>query len=321
MDIGTIFNIAAWGAAGVTTMGLLLSGLYTVRQEHQALVTRFGRHVRTNETPGLKFKIPFIEGKKEISLQEYQTSENLTTKTTDDLFVDLPIAIHYQVSDPATFWFKKGNAEGLMKKVVAAAVREYTSKKDFQELYDERQEIKTGVLEKVEDQVQGFGLQINDIIIDEPQASEDVQKTFDRVRSSALEKDAATNEAEAAYIRDVKAAEAARDRDLLRGEGAAGYRQKIFDQYAEQIDALVSKGTPRTEAVNMMIKIMELDTWREVGEKGNSFVITGSNGDSSDFGERLKEVIPVTKALDSQKASEQDNHGPAAPAAGTPGLG
>ena len=171
MDMSTIFNVAAWAAAGIGVLSFIGSGLYTVAQEHQALVTRFGRHVRTNETPGLKFKIPFIEQKKEISMQEYQVDESLTTKTTDDLFVDLPIAIHFQISDPATYWFKKGDAQQLMKKVVAAAVREYTSKKSFQELYDERQEIRHGVLEKVEQQVSGFGLQINDIVMPKPNTS------------------------------------------------------------------------------------------------------------------------------------------------------
>jgi regulator of protease activity HflC (stomatin/prohibitin superfamily) len=321
MDMSTVFNIASIGLgsiAGITAAISLVKGtFYTVEQEHQGLVTRFDRHVRTNEEPGLKVKIPFIEKVHEISMQEFQATENLETKTTDNLFVSLPIAIHFQVSDPAIFKFKKGNAVDLMKKVVSAAVREYTSGKTFQELYDERQEIKQGVLDKVEEQVGSFGLQINDIIIDEPQASAQVESDFDGVRSAQLKQDAAEYEAKADYIRKVESARADKDRDLLRGEGAAGYRKKIFDQYAEQIDELVTKGTPREEAVSMMIKIMELDTWREVGEKGNSFVITGSGDSSGDFTNRFKEMLPVAKVLDSQNpVPEQNNAGPTADMAG-----
>lgn len=294
MDLPSIFNMAAYAAGFIGLGAFIAGGLYTVQQEHQGLVTRFGRHVRTNETAGLKFKIPFIESVEKISMQEYQVGEDLETKTTDDLFVSLPIAIQFQVSDPATFFFKKGDAVKLMKKVVSAATREYTSKKSFQELYDERQEIKQGVLEKVDDQVMGFGLQINDIVIDEPSASTAVKSTFDRVRASALEKEAARNDAEAEYIKKVRSAEADRDRDLLRGEGAAGYREKIFAQYGEQIQALVDNGTPREEAVKVMMKIMELDTYREVGADGNMVIVTG--GDNA-MGQRLSELQTMIPSL------------------------
>ncbi|MCB9990810.1 MAG: hypothetical protein H6867_05455 [Rhodospirillales bacterium] len=314
--MSTIFNIASWAAVGIGALSFIGSGLYTIKQEHQGLVTRFGRHVRTNETPGLKFKIPFIESVDKISLKEYQVGENLETKTTDNLFAQLPIAIHYQVSDPAIFHFKKGDAVELMKKVVSAAVREYTSGKTFQELYDERQQIKEGVKDKVEEQVSGFGLQINDIIIDEPKASDQVKSDFDRVRSSELKKDAAKFDAEADYIRKVKSAEADRDRDLLRGEGAAGYRQRIFSQYAEQIDSLVQKGTPREEAVHVMMEVMKYDTWREASDKGNAFFFSESNGTGTDMAKRLKDFAPLNAALNGkEQVKEQDNKGPAAPSA------
>jgi membrane protease subunit HflK len=309
MDLGTVFTYAAMGVGGLFALGTFLGGFYTVEQEHQGLVTRFGKHVRTNDTAGLKFKIPWIESVSHISMQEFQAEELLETKTTDDLFVKLPIAIHFQIDDPATYKFKKGNAIELMKKNVAAAVREYTSKKTFQELYDERQQIKEGVLAKVEEKMTQFGIQINDIVVDEPQASSEVKATFDRVRSSALEKEAAANEAEAQYIKSVRAAEAQRDRDLLRGEGAAGYRQRIFDQYSEQIEALEKGGTPRQEAVAMMMKVMELDTWREVGGEGNMVIVTGGDKTGND--------IANLQTLGQTLAREQNN-GSAAPKAAAP---
>ena len=303
MDLGSIFNAAVtYGLPLIALGSVALGSLYTIAQEHVGLVTRFGKHVRTNEEAGLKFKIPFIESVKEISMQEYQVDEELETKTTDNLFVKLPIAIHYQVSDAATFHFKKGNGVQLMKKVVAAAVREYTSKKDFQELYDERQEIKAGVLEKVEEQVAGFGLTINDIVIDEPAASDQVKKTFDRVRSSALEKDAAQNEADAEFIRKVRSAEADKARDILRGEGAAGYRQKIFDQYGEQMEDLVSKGVSREEAVRVMMKVMEFDTWREVGTEGKNMVIVTGDSENS---RQLANMQTLTRTMGTP-SPEQD---------------
>ena len=40
---------------------LVFSSMFTVRQDQQALVLQFGSPVEVERTPGLKFKIPFIQ--------------------------------------------------------------------------------------------------------------------------------------------------------------------------------------------------------------------------------------------------------------------
>ncbi len=278
MSFDSFVNFAeAVPALIITGVILFLIGkgtFYTIPQTYTGLVTRFDRHVRTNDFAGLKMKIPLIEKVDKISMQEFQADEMLETKTTDNLFVKLPISIHYQVNAPEKFFFEKGDPIKLMKKVVAAAVREYTSGKDFQELYDERQQIKEGVLNKVETQVGTYGILISDIVIDEPQASVEVKETFDRVRSSALEKDAAKNEAEADYIRTVKRAEADKQRNILIGEGVAGFREKIADGYSLLRKQLISDGADPYTADRFMEEAMRLDTLRDVGDKGNMVIVT-----------------------------------------------
>ena len=290
---GTIyFGLAV---AGYVT---LKSALFTVKQKNVTLITQFGKHVRTETEPGLHMKIPFIQKiAQNVSTAEFQVDEELETKTIDDLFVKLPISIHFEVVDAPIYHFNKGNPLQLMKKNVSAAVREYTSGKSFQDLYKERQEIRKGVLEKVDEKVKQFGIRINDIVIDEPQATQAVKSSFDRIRSSAADLETAKNESEKAKIMTVKEAEAARDRDLLRGEGAAGYRQKIFSQYAEQIQALVDKGTSREEAVQVMMEIMRLDTYREVGDKGNMVIVVPSS-DNSGATKTLTDLTTFSKVLD-----------------------
>jgi len=202
-----------------------------------------------------------------------------------------------------------------MGKVVSAAVREYTSQKTFQELYNERQEIKDGVMSKVEDKVKAFGITINDIVIDEPQASDEVKQQFDRVRSSALETEAIKNEAKQKKMLIIAGAEADRQRDILRGQGAAGYRKEIFDQYAQQIEELVKNGTPREEAVSVMMKIMELDTWREVGAEGNMVIVTGGeSGESREFADLTKRLAALDVPASSRKKTTSSRRkAPAAP--------
>jgi membrane protease subunit HflC len=308
MDLGNAFALATQiGMYSAAALGLYLTArgtFYTVPQQHTGLVTRFGEHVRTNETPGLKTKIPLIERVAKISQQEYQTKEMLETKTADDLFVKLPISIHYEVSDPAVFHFNKDKPVALMSNVVSAAVREYTSQKKFQELYNERQQIKDGVLAKVADKVGGFGIHINDIVIDEPQASQEVKHTFDRVRSSALEKEAATNEAAADYIRTVKRAEADKERNILIGEGVAGFREKVASGYASIRQKLVGDGVDPIAAERFMEEAMRLDTLRDIGDKGHMVIVTPDAG----TGSRIAELQTLSRTT-------EQNNTPRAPRA------
>lgn len=283
MDLGSLFNTAALVVGGLVATGWLTSMFYTVKQRQEALITSFGKHVGTTETPGFKMKAPwpFQVVEKKIPTDLQQVEEMLDTKTKDNLFVGLPITIQYEVEDTGKYYFDNRDPDGNMKKAVSAAVRKYTSGKDFQELYDERDEISQAVIEDVEGQVSEYGIKIRHIIVDEPNAPSSVQESYNRVRASEKERDAATNEAAAEKIRIVAKAEADKERDILRGQGAAGYRKEIFDQYAEQIQALVEGGTPREEAVAFMKKIMELDTWREVGEQGNMVIVTGQGDDAA----------------------------------------
>ena len=295
MDLQSIFAVAAWTGAGLMALGWLKSCLYTVNQREEALITSFGKHVGTTTDPGLKVKAPWpihvVSAKVPTDLQ--QLEEMLETKTKDNLFVGLPITIQYEIEDTGKFHFDNREPVENMSKAVSAAVRKYTSGKDFQELYDEMDEISDAVIQDVSGQVAEYGISIRHIIVDEPKAPQSVQDSFNRVRASEKEKDAARNEAEAQKIRIVAEAEANKERDILRGQGAAGYRKEIFHQYAEQISSLVTGGTPREEAVAFMQKIMELDTWREVGAEGNMVIVTGDNNAASN---RIAELHTLKQA-------------------------
>lgn len=253
----------------------LITCFFTVPQRREALITFFGKHVRTEHRPGLNIKWPwpFNIVAARIPTDLRQVNEMLDTKTKDDLFVRLPITIQYEITDTARFYFDTSEPIEQMNKIVSASVRKYTSGKDFQELYDERDEISLAVIADVKAQIMDYGINIRRIVVDEPSAPREVQDSFNRVRASEREKDAATNEAAADYIRSVKAAEADKQRNILIGEGVAGFRQSIAQGYADIRQSLVSKGVNPDIADRFMEEAMRLDTMRDIGEKGNMVIV------------------------------------------------
>ena len=70
---------------------------FTVEQQERAIVERFGKFVRV-AGPGLQRKSPFVEkvaGR--MSLQVEQLNADIETKTRDNVFVVVKLAIQYMV--------------------------------------------------------------------------------------------------------------------------------------------------------------------------------------------------------------------------------
>lgn len=259
----------------IPILAYLATCIYTVPQRREALITSFGKHVFTQRLPGLQIKWPWPFNVVAIKIPTdlRQVNETLDTKTKDDLFVRLPITIQYEIVDTGRFFFDTDHPVDQMNKIVSASVRKYTSGKQFQELYDERDEISEAVIQDVVDQIAEYGIQIRRIVVDEPSAPDEVQDSFNRVRASEREKDAAQNEAAADYIRRVKAAEADKERNILIGEGVAGFRQSIAEGYTQIRRELVGEGVNPDVAERFMEEAMRLDTIRDVGEKGNMVIV------------------------------------------------
>src|SRR5947199_1069782 len=70
---------------------------FTVEQQERAIVERFGKFVRV-AGPGLQRKSPFVERRAgSMSLQVEQLNTDIETKTKDNVFVVVKLAVQYMV--------------------------------------------------------------------------------------------------------------------------------------------------------------------------------------------------------------------------------
>ena len=74
----------------------ILKTLYTVRTAQAGVVERFGKFNRIVR-PGLHLLIPFAERVFFVNLQVQQASFVVETKTRDNVFVQIPVSVQYQV--------------------------------------------------------------------------------------------------------------------------------------------------------------------------------------------------------------------------------
>lgn len=282
--IGAIFGITA-----------LKKTFFTVDQNAEGLVSRFGKYVGAPKTSGLNWKIPFIDKlDTQISTALTAIPTSLETKTSDDQFISLPIDIQFEVSDTAKYYYKSNNPNDQIKTIVSAAVRKCTSGKTFADIYSLRQEISDSVKEAVLDEISDYGIDIKRIVIDEPQPDDNVKNAYNRVKASEREKQAAENEAQASYIKAVKAAEADKERNSLIGEGVKAFRKSVAESYIETRQALINEGVDEKAADEFMTEAMRLDTMRDAAEKGN--VIVMDTGKGSAKNDNMKDVLAALRA-------------------------
>lgn len=78
-------------------LAVIFGSFFTVQTAQAAVITRFGRFVRSAEA-GLNWKIPFIDqvaGR--VSLRVNQIALTMETKTRDNVFVTIPISVQTRV--------------------------------------------------------------------------------------------------------------------------------------------------------------------------------------------------------------------------------
>src|SRR5579872_4471288 len=84
-------------------LSAVFGSFFTVRTAQVAVVTRFGKYVRTAE-PGLNWKTPFLETVAgTVSLRVNQITLTVETKTRDNVFVTIPISVQNRVRPDRVF--------------------------------------------------------------------------------------------------------------------------------------------------------------------------------------------------------------------------
>jgi regulator of protease activity HflC (stomatin/prohibitin superfamily) len=82
--------------AAIVVLVLILNTAYTVRTASAGIVERFGKFNRIVQ-PGLHLRVPFAEHVYYVDLQVQQAQVQVETKTRDNVFVQIPVSVQYQV--------------------------------------------------------------------------------------------------------------------------------------------------------------------------------------------------------------------------------
>ena len=273
---------------------ILLLSFTTVPQGNVAVITVFGKYKRIL-TPGLNFKIPFIEQVfKRISIQNRSIELKFQAITLDQANVNFSAMLLYAVMNQEdqtiqNVAFKFMNEQNLMQALVRSvegSVRAYVATKKQSEILSLRTEIILHVKEQLDQALGEWGyhlldLQINDITFDEA-----IMRSMAQVVASNNLKAAAENEGQALLITKTKTAEAEgnaikiqaeaeKEAAQLRGQGVALFRKEVAHGIAEAASEM-NKAHLDASFILFSMWTDALKHFAEEG-KGNTIFLDGSN--------------------------------------------
>ena len=248
-------------AIGVILVIVLISGsFYSVSEDQQAVVTTFGKVVRT-DTAGVHFKLPLIQKAHKVDVtthgasigyeiansnQEWGYKENPQMITSDFNLIDVDFYIEYKVNDPVAYLYNSEDPEIILNNEAMSSIRGIISDYKVDDVMttakgEIQQKIKDSLMEKLSER--NIGIQLVNVMIQdvEPPTSE-VMGAFKSVETAKQGADTAINNAnrykneqlphaEAEADKIIQAAEAGKAARIAEAEGQVARFNKMYDEY------------------------------------------------------------------------------------------
>ncbi|MEN0054137.1 MAG: SPFH domain-containing protein [Mucilaginibacter sp.] len=225
---------------------ILSTSFVTVKQGTIVVITVFGKYRRIL-TPGLNFKLPFIENVySKISIQNRSVELEFQAVTFDQANVYFKAMLLYSVLDQQeetikNVAFKFVDERNLMQaliRTVEGSIRAFVATKRQSEVLILRRDIVEHVKEQLDQILEGWGYHLQDLQLNDITFDDVIMKSMSQVVASNNLKAAAENEGQALLITKTKAAEAEgnaikisaqaeREAAQLRGQGIALFREEV----------------------------------------------------------------------------------------------
>ena len=252
----------------VAALIIVFSSFYRVDEQEAAVVTMFGKIVRT-DTAGLYFKVPFLQQVTKVDTTTHGTGIGYTVRddgqsftvdtegimiTKDFNLIDIDFYMEYRVSDPVAYLYHSKSPELILKNIALAAIRSTVI--DFavdDAMTTGKSQIQSLVKEKMQATLseEDIGLQVINITVQDAEPpTEDIVHAFKAVETAKQGKDTAVNNAnryrneeipaaEAEADKIVQSAEAAKQSRIAEAEGQVARFNAMYEQYV--LNPLITK--------------------------------------------------------------------------------
>jgi regulator of protease activity HflC (stomatin/prohibitin superfamily) len=281
---------------------LIVLAIYVVRQQTFAVIERWGKFTRT-VGPGIHLKVPIMDrvaGRVSIRVQELNVS--IKTKTNDNVFVDLLIAVQYFVDGEDKVWdafYRLTNPQAQMESWIFDNVRAKVPGMILDSVFENKEEIAKEIEESLSARLSEYGYKLVRALVNDIQPDKGVADAMNEINRQQRLRVAAEHEGEAKKIIVIKEAEADARSKELSGEGIAKQRIAIVAGLRESVkDASDALGVNAEGVMTLVLMTQYYDMLTDVGKNSrtNTIMLPHSPGAVGELQEQIIASIETSKA-------------------------
>ncbi len=288
MDPLNTFLLIVVVVMGIVVLVTILKTLYTVRTYTAGVVERFGKFNRI-ERPGLHVLIPFAESVYIVDLQVKQVQIAVETKTHDNVFVQIPVSVQYQVLDDKIYdaFYKLSAPQKQIESFVFSSILGHVPRLSLDETFEQQSGISINVKTELDSIMSGFGFNILTALVTDIIPDVKVKTAMNDINAAQRAQVAAQARGEAEKILKVKQAEAEAESKALQGKGIAAERQAIIDGLRSSIEHFRESvpGATAEDVMALVLVTQYFDTLKEIGTRSgsNTLFLPSNPGAANDF--------------------------------------
>jgi len=210
-----------------------------------------------------------------MSLRIQQLDVLCETKTKDNVFVQVGVAVQYRVLVNGAYdaYYRLTDPRNQIQSYVFDVVRSTVPRMDLDEAFVSKDEVGSAVLAQLRDVMKDYGYEINKTLVTDLSPDNRVKASMNEINASRRLKEAASHKAEADKVKQVKAAEAEAESRYLSGLGVARQRKAIVSGLQESVGTFsdeVEGATPK-DVMDILLLTQYFDTLAAVG--ANSLIV------------------------------------------------
>jgi len=252
----------------------LISFFFTVEQQTAAIIQKFGIFNRIAH-PGLNIRIPLVEQiAARMSLRITQLDVRVDTKTEDNVFVTVIVAVQYYVLPTKVYqaYYELSNPHAQITSFVFDVVRARVPQLKLDDVFEHKDEIANAVKTELEQVMDAFGYGIVKALVTDIDPDAKVKTAMNEINAAQRMRVAAQERGEADRILKVKSAEAEAQSKALQGKGIADQRREIVQGLRESIDDFSKSipGASPNDVMNMILLTQYFDTLKEIGASNHA---------------------------------------------------
>jgi len=298
MDTAATLLLFIAFVVGIVVLVTILKTLYTVRTYSAGVVERFGKFHRITK-PGLHVLIPYAERVFFVDLQVQQAQFSVETKTRDNVFVQIPVSVQYQVLEERIFdaFYKLSKPQKQIESFVFNSILGHVPKLTLDETFEQQSGISVAVKSELDSIMKEFGFNILTALVTDIVPDVKVKTAMNDINAAQRSQVAAQARGEAEKVLKVKQAEAEAQSKALQGQGIAAERQAIIDGLRSSIEHFreAVPGTTAEDVMALVLVTQYFDTLKDIGLRSgtNTLFLPNNPGAANDF---LQQIVAGLRA-------------------------